>query len=34
MKNKGFTLLETTIVLALACLFLLLSFFLAPRSSA
>lgn len=26
--------LETTIVLALACLFLLLSFFLAPRSSA
>lgn len=34
MKNKGFTLLETTIVLALACLFLLLSFFLAPCSSA
>lgn len=34
MKNKGFTLLETTIVLALAFLFLLLSFCFAPRSSA
>lgn len=34
MKSKGFTLLETTIVLALAFLFLLLSFYFAPRSSA
>ena len=34
MKSRGFTLLETTIVLALAFLFLLLSFYFAPRSSA
>lgn len=34
MRNKGFTLLETTIVLVLAFLFLLLNFSFAPRSSA
>lgn len=33
MKNRGFTLLETTVVLALAFLFLLLSFWFAPQSS-